>query len=475
MTGTGFNWVGWVVQSTAAAATVPILVFLYRSLARRVPPAAKFLAFGLILRGVLGAGLFFASYLEMPFLSALHTGDGFWELAPDARMYYDAAVGGVDHGLSSIGSGAPSPAFIRALSIWMMAVGVSPASGSLLNICCYLVVCLLLVRFLLPRVDAAALAVATFTLSPSLLVFGTQPLKDMFFATLVVCLCIAARRLLSEPGDDVDRRWWLASLVAALAMYLVAGIRTYYALFLWGGLSLVLGGTAIWAWRKGFRRATGRAAAVVVVCALAVVAGSGSYLGVLVSQFSRAPARAEQTPVLQAVQTLDQARLGFVSSGGGTNLGGEIAIESAGGRLQAVGLGTLLLTVPVSLLEWLDVVDVPGGRGLLVVADLDTLFIDASVIAVIILLVRASRRQRLNLPYVAFILVVSLATAISLAYVVTNFGTLFRLRLMAVVPLWMLPFALIGKGSRGLVEAQDRPLPALVRRPAAGGGLAPDA
>ena len=442
MTSSGVGWPFWVIQTLVAAAAIPVLVALYRALSRRHPLAAKLFALGLILRGIVGAMLFFTSYMELPFLPGLQAGDGFWTLAPDARVYYEHALSAAGGG--SVPGGAPSPAYIRVLSLWMMLVGMSPAAALLLNICCYASLSWVLVRLLTPA--AAPLAVAAFAFSPSLLVFGTQPLKDVFFATVVAGVCIATLWLFRAPRAGDARRWWVAGLVAALALYLVAGIRTYYALFLWGSLSLVLAGTTFSAWRQGFGRSVTRAAAVVLLCWLAVVAGSGSYLKVLISQV-RMPGRGEATssePLLSnTVHAFDRARGGFIRSGGGTNLGGGIAAEGFLGRLEAVGFGTLLLTVPVSPLDWLGVVEVQGGRGMLAVADLDTLFVDASVIAVIVLLVRNARQRRLNRPYVAFILIVSVVTAVSLAYVVTNFGTLFRLRLMAVVPLWMLPLALI--------------------------------
>jgi hypothetical protein len=34
-------------------------------------------------------------------------------------------------------------------------------------------------------------------------------------------------------------------------------------------------------------------------------------------------------------------------------------------------------------------------------------------------------------------------TSLLMAYVVTNYGTLFRLRLLSVVPLWVLPLAVL--------------------------------
>jgi hypothetical protein len=47
-----------------------------------------------------------------------------------------------------------------------------------------------------------------------------------------------------------------------------------------------------------------------------------------------------------------------------------------------------------------------------------------------------------RLPFVVFALVLATTTAMLLGYVVTNYGTLWRLRSLVVVPLWLLVLAL---------------------------------
>jgi arylamine N-acetyltransferase len=80
------------------------------------------------------------------------------------------------------------------------------------------------------------------------------------------------------------------------------------------------------------------------------------------------------------------------------------------------------------------------------------LYLDVTVIAVVFLLRRAWTPQRLNLPYAAFTGGMCFVMAALMAYVVTNYGTLFRLRLMVAALLWMLPLAIL----RG-PEAAGRP------------------
>jgi hypothetical protein len=78
------------------------------------------------------------------------------------------------------------------------------------------------------------------------------------------------------------------------------------------------------------------------------------------------------------------------------------------------------------------------------VTDIDTLIVDAGLAAALYLLFLARRNPAL--PVMVFVVVLAALTTVALAYVVTNFGTLFRLRLLAVTPLWMLP-ALVAESS----------------------------
>jgi hypothetical protein len=77
------------------------------------------------------------------------------------------------------------------------------------------------------------------------------------------------------------------------------------------------------------------------------------------------------------------------------------------------------------------------------VTDLDTLFLDFTIIAVAIFMLRAWWPTRSNLAYFTFVLGLGLVLAVLMAYVVTNFGTIFRLRLIVATILWLLPLAVV--------------------------------
>jgi hypothetical protein len=118
----------------------------------------------------------------------------------------------------------------------------------------------------------------------------------------------------------------------------------------------------------------------------------------------------------------------------------EEMVASGGPRHLATGLAAMF--VPLSILKALSVVAFPGGRGLLLVADLDTVFLDLSLLAIGTLIVRKRAVMATPVSSLLFTLAVAGISTILLAYVVTNFGTLFRLRLLAAVPAWMAPLAL---------------------------------
>ena len=111
-------------------------------------------------------------------------------------------------------------------------------------------------------------------------------------------------------------------------------------------------------------------------------------------------------------------------------------------HLQVVATGIAIVFVPVSLLKAVAQVQITGGRGLLSIADLDTVFLDVMSLAVLILLWKRRHMIGDRRVLVLFGLVLSVTTAVLLGYVVTNFGTLWRMRSLVAVPLWLLVSAL---------------------------------
>jgi hypothetical protein len=453
----------------AANLTVCVLASLFtlwlcRWMKRRDPLIGLTVQVGVVLRLWGGLILFSISYLKLPMLQRLYLTDGFWELAPDARGYYWAATIAAEEGLRTVTPWSASPAFVKVLALWFRTVGISPASAVLLNVFGYLGIAAILVAALGrdgsdDARKAVRLSLLAFTFSPAFLLFGTQALKDQFFALLLAGICGAAwvgfRALRPSPGPKAVWAGVFAAAAAALCNYLIAGIRPYVAFL----LILAAGGAAA---TFTFRRRPRQLPAYLFACTLVVAllwmsfkAGAGPYYGFYESRLLGAvgiSAGGSQTPA----GAILAAREGFVNAGGATNVifrfkrhEGAGPLERAWETLAQIGVGTAVLLVPISLLKWMSLVQFDGGKGLLVVTDIDTLFIDLTLVAILLLLKRTWNPPRPNREYVLFTAGLCGVLAVLMAFVVTNYGSLFRLRLIVAALAWLLPLAVVRPGIGG--------------------------
>jgi SAM-dependent methyltransferase len=515
------------VQLVIASAVGAGLIAACRWLRRRSVLCARVVVAGLLLRAAVMLFLFWTSYLNLPILRQLHSGDGFWKLAIDAGVYYDSALKAAHYGLDTVAPGSQSPAFVKVLGLWMRAVGSSPISGAYLNLALYVLLCVMVVAAFRPtgkwRTDLpCAVMLATVSFSPVLVVYGSQPLKDTMFVFLIGVLCVAAYESLppltltgGAPRSSIARALLLGTVFLA-ALYLIAGIRGYYAALAWSALALAL---FLFAWRRGFARFVRYASVSILFLAaawLTYMAGADlDYINPYATVVAKAwafvkpattdtretkvqPAAPDAAP--SVLTKIDGYRAGFVLTPGATNIrikpkksvkrasapaapqtsvepsplpadesesdsemsgppgtpGALVPTGGVKGRLSALAVGLGLIFVPVSVLKALSIVDFTGGRGLLAITDVDTLFMDATIVATIAFLVRRRPAVRGRLPYLCFAASLAAAAGLLMAYIVTNFGTLFRLRLMAAAPLWMLPLALGSRRSDPVEDAVGR-------------------
>jgi SAM-dependent methyltransferase len=455
------------VQLVIASAIGAGLVAACRSIGRRSALCARLVVAGLLLRAAVMLILFWTSYLDLPILRGQHIGDGFWRLAIDATTYYRLAFSAAHQGLDIIVRGSPSPAFLKVLALWMRAVGgASPMSGAYLNLVLYVLLCLGIVAAFRPtgrwRTDLpCAVMLAAVSFSPVLVVYGSQPLKDTLILCLIGAICIAAFELLPPLTLNTrpDARALLMGAALLAALYVIAGIRAYYAPLAWSALALVL---FLFAWRPGLARFVRYAAVSLLLLAaawLSYKAGAGvdyfnPYGPVINAAWAFAKPPASGTKVQPVVPDappsmmtkIDGFRAGFVKTPGATSVQSKEKVASPAvgimGRLSALAVGLGLIFVPVTVLKALSIVDFTGGRGLLAITDMDTVFMDLTCIAVIAILVRRRSALRGRLSYVCFAAALAVAAAVLMGYIVDNFGTLFRLRVMAAAPIWLLPLAL---------------------------------
>lgn len=439
---------------------------------------------GVVARLTLGAALFWVSYADGP-LKALHTGDGFWALAPDARSYFLMAAAAAEHGLGSIPSGSASPSFVAVLALWMKAVGAVPTAAALFNTLLACGACRLIAHVLLDRADgvsrhAAWLIITGISLSPGLILFGAQGLKDQFVVTLLCVLAVNVFRVVGPvlQSPRPPTRATTASLAGmSTAVFLLGGVRPYIAFF----AVLVLAATVV-ALAAGLAGLRGRVLArgALLTCGLWVcfMVGAGAYYSTYARQISGplhaltghllpdsfcqalttgAVGGADRLPPATPADALESARDGFVRTAGGTSLAGLDTARGADLLMLSVRVakGLAVLLVPISALRAVGVVEFSGGRGLLALTDLDSLFNLVSLLVVSWLgrqWVRCPRHRA----YAFFGVALAAITIAPMAYVVTNYGTLFRLRLMVMVMVWLWALACAPVRPQGL--GADAPL-----------------
>lgn len=462
----------FVAQTALASLACVALLFAYRWIRSRAPLAAFLFAAGLLARVAVGLGFAFSWLGAAP---EVRLGpDARW--FPDAVMYYEDATDAASYGLSRVGDDMASPVFVRSLALWMRATGQSHATAHLLNVLVFAGLAVGISAVLTRRGDAlgrraAALVVGVFALSPNLIILASQPLKDTLFYGALASMVLACWWLLpDEPGRPVRLRP-VPLAVVLLGVYLMSGMRAYFGLLILGVLGLVLGVRGLAAWR-GQRRLPWRYAGAVAVL-LATVwlgcrVGGGPYYQTLVEPLvlpittaldnnlsralfamgvTREPRRRTLPSEMGFLAVVERSRRGFEGSGGGTNMAPPELDRSrragVGGRVAGAMLGLAAVFVPVTLLRAIGLVSFPGGGNMLLLTDVDTLFIDVALLACVGLVWRSRRDLAGRWALPAFLVVMGVVSAVLVGYVVTNYGTLFRLRLLAVVPFWLLPLVLV--------------------------------
>jgi hypothetical protein len=298
------------------------LVLLVLRLARaRNPLLGLLLALGIVVRAALGSLLFAISYFRLPFLTGLQLGGGFWTLALDARSYFDAAVSAAHLGLSTINSGSASPTYVRLLAVWLEIFGVSPASAVLLNLACYVLVAALIVTASRNTV-ATGVALGLVTVSPALIIFGTQALKDSLSVMLIV-LAMAGLRMWTEMVSGTSREalrdGTLGASLLSAAVYASAGIRAYFALFMVMSVcAAAFASVAIALGRRDRLKAASSYATLLPLLWVMFVMGAGAYYAYYGSFIDAALGHP-----MRSVTALDGARAAFVATGGATSVADE--------------------------------------------------------------------------------------------------------------------------------------------------------
>lgn len=470
-------------QALASLALTVLLVLLVRSIWRVSRVLGLLAAVVIAIRAGLGLAMLAISSWDLDFLRGQHTGDGFWVQALDSRVYYSTALLGAAEGPWAIAPGSASPAYTRLLGLWLWVFGPWHFAAIALNAVVYLVMMWVVARTCLTGARQAPLtgvllSMTAVSLSPTLTFCSTQVLKDVLFVALLVMMVATFR-------------WWLPHLRMCLAglrpslalatgwlallgnMAVIAGVRVYYCVFLFLGFTAALATVVP---SRSLKRVVSRVAVVVVVLASlwgAFAVGGGVYYATygqmaddLVTRVTGVrPSRMfaaiddgarEEAPVLAA---LDSARSGFVASGGNSNLASQPATaadpETTGApspqgqsRLRSTAVGIAVTFLPLAVLEPLGVVNLPMGRFAGLVSDLDTVFVLVSLAMVGLFLRSVIGHADVDRALLTFLLVVGPVAIVLVAYVVTNAGTLTRLRVPALAFFWLLPLAVSVRSHR---------------------------
>lgn len=169
-------------------------------------------------------------------------------MATDARTYYRMASIAAEQGMATIPRDRGSPEFVVLFALWMRLIGQSPMAAFAMNIVAYTCMSGLVVARFRPKRRGhewpCLLVMVSYTFSPALLLHGSQPLKDELFVYIVGLALLGASVFLPRMIDGAKsvirpRAAWFAFVAVGAALYMIAGIRVYYALILWAALAAV--------------------------------------------------------------------------------------------------------------------------------------------------------------------------------------------------------------------------------------------
>jgi hypothetical protein len=474
--------------------TVLGLLWACRFVYRRSRLAGLMFTAGVLIRAFGGAFFVAVSYFGLPYMTRLQLGDGFWALAPDAQEYYRLASRWNGNWWATL-----TPGYVVPLALWMRALGVNPVSPVLFSLAGHAVAVVTLVAAFgrtqtRGAQQALHLLVAAFSFSPMLVFGAVFGLKDVFVAMLIVMVASAWGTLAGAAWRRATLRTdLLAVAAAAVAIWFLAAIRAYFAILLLAAMAVAYAGCVIGR-RPSRLRATVQGAIVLPLFAL-VIAGADYGYPVFVAKVVTSVPEAvieRRAPMAQGgLEELDRRREAIDRSGGdslitrpadtgagnrvegtgtaagnrpkatGTSAAGRLERDdpSAGDRVKRFAIGLVTVFVPITVLQKLSIIDIHIRASARLVADADTLVLDVTAVMVLWLLI--VNRSRINPDALTFAAALVVLVALPLGYVMTNYGTLIRLRLMVAAPIWLLTLALApGLAARRAPSQAPRPDPA---------------
>lgn len=214
------------------------------------PAVSRIVMAGYAVRVGLALALFAISLWHLPFASELQVGRGFWSFSGDAAYYDDAA----HQTVHAWATGTPvsrqfwERRFILWVSLLYALVGPYPLNGVLVNVFVGSLIPLLGMRLLglfTAKRRAHQLCVALLAFWPSLLLWSTQLLKDVWVVAGILLVLYAvselSRRVSSGTLGRQPRRAGLLMAAALAGWWVVASLRTYPGAILFAAFAAAFG------------------------------------------------------------------------------------------------------------------------------------------------------------------------------------------------------------------------------------------
>lgn len=348
---------------------------------------------GFLLRAFAAQALFWVSWLRLPIGRSMQLGNGLWFFGLDGAVYYGQA----NELLSTGHTASESVFFLRLIVLMIVAFGNVVFAPVLLNLAAYLGTAQI-IETLGERSRYTTFALLAIAFGPSHVLWSLQPLKDPLFFFLIAALVKLLVDWQSQPRA-------IDAIAMVAVVFAIAGVRPYMALF-------------ICASSIPYFLMQRRSVLLFFALIAATWIGGGSDLQRVVRKVATRPAG---------------PRTRFNALGGATAIRpGPMLVG------HPLATGVTATFVPRAVAQAAGLVHIGGGRGFWLVAEIDTLLLDAVIVVAIVLCVRA---RRITAAFV-FLALLFVMTGGPMVYTVTNFGTLFRLRQMLYVMAILLPLTL---------------------------------
>jgi len=475
------------------------MFFCFRRTANAVGRLDRWLlAAAFLVRAVGGLAAFVISNWHLPFLRSLQAGHGLWFFAYDARAYHGYALELLSDGFWGIFTPerwfVPSVLYVQFLAAAEWLFGMSVATGILLNLVAWLGIAAIVV-FWDPAGHGlsrgARLVLIVLAFSPSAVLWSVQPLKDPMFQLCLIAVGFGLIRIGQAWEDSAGgaQAWLFGTVIYLGAVWGAVGVRWYFIVYL-------VAGTVLFAALQLRRVHPGRrprfALFSTILIVMSILVGSASQQFVVTNMFWRLAREDRQQEMPTPTRVIESRRRAFESMPARTQIrpgpllrrfAPEVEVETkqvqttenweqqpksewlkrrraetikAGEVSTMMGLicGAIASVVPKTIAQGVGLIEISGGRGLWLVADLDTLWFDWAIGLAIVAIWSRRKLGVLSDPMIVWAVFLFLCVGGTFVAVVTNFGTLFRHRGMFVVFAAVIP--LIVEARRSRVSADSK-------------------